>query len=125
MGSRDGNRAPPPRARASVRAMSQQPGAGSREVRARASELVLALRTRSPSSEEVFAAFAELDALPPDVVREVLADWVGPAPDLDRLDDETRRAIGLRPRPLRLRTTSIVKDADVLDLGSAAEAQIV
>jgi hypothetical protein len=76
------------------------------------------------SSEEVFAAFEELDALPPEVVREALAPSTGPAPDLDRLDDATRSALGLPPRPLRLSTVSSVKDADIFDLGAVAEEQL-
>ncbi|MBX3208744.1 MAG: hypothetical protein KF764_27175 [Labilithrix sp.] len=76
------------------------------------------------SSEEVFEAFEELDALPPDVVRDALAASTGPAPDLERLDEATRRAHGLPPRALRLRTISVVKDADIFDLGEVAEEQL-
>ncbi|MBX3260286.1 MAG: hypothetical protein KF782_11400, partial [Labilithrix sp.] len=76
------------------------------------------------SSEEVFEAFEELDALPPDVVRDALAPSTGPAPDPERLDDATRRAHGLPARALRLRTAAIVKDADIFDLGDVAEEQV-
>jgi hypothetical protein len=92
------------------------------EDRTRARSLVSSLGDLS--SEDVFAAFAELDALPPDVVREALAVSTGPAPNLDRLDDATRRAHGLPPRPQRLSTVSVVKDADVFDLGAVAEEQL-
>ena len=64
----------------------------------------------SPSgSEEVFAAFEELDALPVEIVRSELGAWLGPAP---------------RPDDLQLRTLAVVKDADVLDLGPVAEEQL-
>ncbi len=76
------------------------------------------------SSEEVFAAFAELDALPPDVVRAALAAATGPAPDPERLDDATRRAHGFPPRSLELSTLSIVRDADLFDVGEVAEQQV-
>ena len=76
------------------------------------------------SSEEVFAAFEELDALPRDAVRAALAASTGPVPDPERLDDALRRAHGFPPRALRLRTTAIVKDADIFDLGSVAEEQV-
>ena len=76
------------------------------------------------SSEEVFAAFAELDALPPEVVRKAMDPWVGPAPDPERLDDATRRAHGLPPRRLVLKTHAIARDADLFDLGPVAEAQL-
>lgn len=56
-------------------------------------------------------AFFELDALPPEEVRDALARWVGPLPDPP-------------VRPLRLRTISVAKDADVLDLGPIAEEQL-
>jgi hypothetical protein len=92
--------------------------------RARAQAIVAQLSAGSPSSDEIFTAFAELDALPADVVREALEPWVGKAPDIDRLDDVLRRVHRLPPRPLRLRTTSAVKDADVLDLGPVADQQL-
>jgi hypothetical protein len=76
------------------------------------------------SSEEVFAAFEALDALPPAVVRAALAVATGPAPDPELLDDATRRAHGFPPRPLRLRTLAVVKDADIFDLGSVAGEQL-
>jgi hypothetical protein len=76
------------------------------------------------SGEEVFAAFEELDQLPTDVVKKALASETGPAPELDRLDDAIRRAHGLPPRPLRLRTITRVRDADIFDVGDAAEEQL-
>lgn len=76
------------------------------------------------SSEEVFAAFEDLDALPTDVVRAALAPKVGPAPDPELLDDATRRAHGFPLRPLRLRTVAAVKDADIFDFGDVAEEQL-
>jgi hypothetical protein len=90
----------------------------------RARAIVASLSAGEPSSEEVFAAFAELDALPPDTVRDALGSWVGPPPDPAELDDATRRAHGLPSRPLRLRTLEVVRDADVLDLGPVAEEQL-
>lgn len=76
------------------------------------------------SSEEVFAAFEELDQLPSDVVRAALEGSTGPAPDPEQLDDATRRAHGFPARPLRLRTVAVTKDADIFDLGPVAEAQL-
>ena len=76
------------------------------------------------SSEEVFAAFEELDALPRDVVRAVLAVSTGPIPDPELLDDAIRRAHGFPPRALRLQTIAIVKDADIFDIGPVAEEQV-
>jgi hypothetical protein len=94
------------------------------DMRARAKEIIAALRRNEAGSDEVFIAFEELDALPVEVVREALAAWAGPAPDLDDLDDATRKAHGFPPRPLRLRTLAVVTDADVLDLGPVAEEQL-
>ena len=76
------------------------------------------------SSEEVFAAFEELDALPRDVVRAVLAVSTGPVPDPELLDDAIRRAHGFPPRALRLQTIAIVKDADIFDIGPIGEEQV-
>jgi hypothetical protein len=90
----------------------------------RAREIVASLRASEPSSAEVFDAFWELDKLPVDEVREAMAEWVGPLPERDRLDAATRRAHGLPMRRLRLRTLSIARDADVLDLGPIAEEQL-
>lgn len=92
-------------------------------MRGRAREIVAALSTGEPSSDEVFTAFAELDALPPAIVREVLGGWVGSAPVPEGLDDALR-AHGLPPTPLRLRRVAAVKDADILDLGEIAEEQL-
>lgn len=89
-----------------------------------AEAIVAKLGAGLASSEEVFAAFAELDALPPEVVRQAMGPWVGPAPDLERLDDATRRAHGLPPRRLVLRTLATAQDADLFDLGETAEAQL-
>ena len=91
---------------------------------ARARAIVASLRAHEPSSEEVFDAFWELDALPVIDVREAFTSWLGPLPDLDRLDPATRLAHGFPPPPLRLRTISVVRDADLLDLGPIAEAQL-
>src|SRR5688572_9580918 len=90
----------------------------------RARSLIASLREGMESSDAVFDAFHELDALPLDVVREELAPWVGAQPDLDRLDQETRQAHRFPPRSLRLRTLTLVRDADFLDLGPIAEAQL-
>lgn len=91
---------------------------------ARAKEGVARLRAAPETADEVFAAFAELDALPADVVREALEAWLGPAPDVDRLDDAMRRALRLPARKPRLVTLSVAHDADVLDLGALAEEQL-
>jgi hypothetical protein len=88
----------------------------------RAAAIVESLPTLS--GEQVFEAFEKLDDLPPAVVKEALTPSTGPAPDLDRLDDMTRRAHGFPPRPLRLRTVAIVRDADIFDLGPVAEEQL-
>jgi hypothetical protein len=72
----------------------------------------------------VFEAFWKLDGLPIDEVRDALAPWVGPDPDRHRLDAATCLARGIPARPLRLRTLSATKDADVLDLGPVAEEQL-
>lgn len=89
-----------------------------------ADAIVARLRSEPETSDEVFTAFAELDALPEDVVRDALEPWLGSAPDVERLDDATRAAHGFPPRKLRLRTLALVKDADVLFLGSVAEEQL-
>jgi hypothetical protein len=89
-----------------------------------AASIVAPLREDEVTSEQVFAAFAELDELSPDAVRAELSDWLGPSSDPEALDDATRRAHGMAPRPLHLRTLAVVKDADVLDLGSIAEEQL-
>lgn len=91
---------------------------------ARARAIVARLSEGNASSDEVFAAFEELDQLPPDVVRGALEPWTGPAPDLERLDDQVRRAHRLPLRTPRLTTLESVRDADVLDLGDLAEAQL-
>jgi histone H1/5 len=74
----------------------------------------------SLSSEEVFAAFEELDGLPPEAVRLALGVSGLPA----RFDEAIRRAHGFPEPPLVLRTISAVKDADIFDLGSPAEEQV-
>jgi hypothetical protein len=89
-----------------------------------ADAIVSRLRAGPETSDEVFIAFAELDALPEEVVRDALEPWLGSAPDAELLDDVTRAAHGFPPRKLRLRTLAIVKDADVLFLGSVAEDQL-
>jgi hypothetical protein len=91
-------------------------------VKNRALELVASLR--AGESTDVFDAFWQLDELPVDDVRDAISAWTGPLPDLDRLDAATRLAHGLPIRPLRLRTLSVAKDADVLDLGAIAEQQL-
>lgn len=91
---------------------------------AQASAIVADLAKGFHSSEEVFAAFESLDALDPDIVRAALLQWTGVSSDPDSLDDATRRAHGLPPRRLRLRTTRIVRDADLLDLGPVVEEQV-
>jgi hypothetical protein len=84
---------------------------GSEAEATRAKAIVHSLEAGNLKSEGVFEAFAELDRLPADVVREALGAWIGPehaAP----------------PKALRLRTVSVAKDADVLDLGTVAEEQL-
>lgn len=77
----------------------------------RARELVDSLEQGGDDPQLVFEAFAELDFLPPEVVRAAMGDWLG--------------AEHAAPRPvLRLATLSSVRDADVLDEGPVAEAQL-
>jgi len=90
----------------------------------RARAIIASFETVEASSDPVFTAFAELDALPEEVVREALASWAGPLPDPARLDDATRRAHGMPPRPLELCTLRVSRDADILDLGPVAEEQL-
>lgn len=90
----------------------------------RAKAIVASLQEGDPSSAEVFDAFWQLDELPVDVVRDAVASWMGPLPDLDRLDVATRLALELPLRPLRLKTLSVDRDADILDLGPVAEEQL-
>lgn len=90
----------------------------------RAAELVTFLRGGEASSSEVHDAFWELDRLPSGVVLDALAPWTGPAPSLDPLDDERRRALGLPQRPLALTVLEVAADADVLMLGDVAEEQL-
>jgi hypothetical protein len=91
---------------------------------ARARAIVARLSEGTASSDEVFAAFEELDRLPPDVVRGALEPWTGPAPDLERLDDQVRRAHRLPLRTPRLTVLESMRDADVLDAGDIAEQQL-
>ena len=90
----------------------------------RASKLVASLGHGLASADEVFATFEELDGLPTEVVRDALVALTGEAPSLDRLDNATRIALGMPPKPMVLRPIAIVRDADVLDLGRLAEAQL-
>jgi hypothetical protein len=89
-----------------------------------ADAIVSRLRAGPETSDEVFTAFAELDELPEEVVRAALEPWLGSGPDIEHLDDATRAAHGFPPRKLRLRTLAVVKDADVLFLGTVAEEQL-
>lgn len=91
---------------------------------ARAKAIVARLSEGNASSDEVFAAFEELDRLPPDVVRGAFEPWTGPAPDLERLDDQVRRAHRLPLRTPRLAVLESLRDADVLDAGDVAEQQL-
>ncbi|MBS2017919.1 MAG: hypothetical protein JST00_33900 [Deltaproteobacteria bacterium] len=86
---------------------------------------VIAALGHDASSERVFEAFEMLDGLSPELVRTELAEWLGPAADPEALDDATRAAHGMPPRPLRLRAAAVTKDADVLDLGAIAEEQLL
>jgi hypothetical protein len=90
----------------------------------RAKAIVASLQTGEPTSAEIFDAFWRLDELSVAVVRDAVASWMGPLPDLDRLDVATRLALKLPLRPLRLQTLSVDKDADILDLGPVAEDQL-
>lgn len=76
----------------------------------RAEEIVARLRAGPETSDEVFIAFEELDALPEEVVRAALEPWLGPLPVV--------------PKRARLVTLAVTRDADVLDLGPIAEAQL-
>lgn len=90
----------------------------------RAQAIVDSLREGDPSSEEMYEAFWDLDALPVEYVREALASWVGPLPDPSRLDHATRLRHGMPLPPLRLHTRSVERDADILDAGPVAEEQL-
>lgn len=91
---------------------------------ARAADIVAALSGGTLSSEEVFAAFEELDALPPEGVRAALLAWTGPGPDPERLDAPTRAAHGFAPPRLVLEARETTRDADVLFLGEVVEEQL-
>jgi hypothetical protein len=95
-----------------------------REETARAAAIVARLQAGFDTSEEVFAAFAELDALPSEIAREALEQAVGPMPDPAQLDPEIRRRHGMPPPPLTLVPLRTTRDADVLDLGPIAEEQL-
>lgn len=90
----------------------------------RAKEIIASLQMGEPGSAEVFDAFWKLDELSVEVVRDAVASWMGPLSSLDQLDPATRLALKLPPRALRLRTLSVVRDADILDLGPVAEDQL-
>ena len=79
---------------------------------------------KSSPGAEVFEAFEELDALPAEVVREVLASVTGPAPDPSTLDAATRKAHGFPAPPLVLLCTSAVKPARVEDLKPGQQDQL-
>jgi hypothetical protein len=95
-----------------------------REETARAAAIVAQLQAGFDTSEQVFAAFAELDALPSEVAREALEKAVGPVPDPMQLDPEIRRRHGMPPPPLMLVPLRTTRDADVLDLGPVAHEQL-
>ena len=90
----------------------------------RAAKLVASLGQGLESADDVFAAFEQLDALPAEVVRDALVALTGESATLDDLDDATRVALGMPPKPVVLRPIAIVRDADVLDLGRLVEAQV-
>jgi hypothetical protein len=84
-----------------------------REDTAKASAIVAELRAGFETSEQVFAAFAELDALPPDVARAALEKAMG-----------IRQAPDAEPAPMILVPVRTTHDADVLDLGDTAQGQL-
>jgi hypothetical protein len=69
----------------------------------RAKAILASLEAGDPTSAAVYDAFWELDAMPA---------------------EEVRAALGVVLPEFRLRTVSIAKDADVLDLGPVAEEQL-
>jgi hypothetical protein len=69
----------------------------------RATSILASLQAGDPTSAAVYDAFWELDAMPA---------------------EEVRAALGVALPEYRLRTVSIAKDADVLDLGPVAEEQL-
>jgi hypothetical protein len=89
----------------------------------RAASIVEALG-KSAGGEDVFAAFEQLDALPPEVVRSALTPWTGPAPDPQRLDARTRTAHGFPLAPLEVRTVRIVTPRRLGDLDRVAQEQV-
>jgi hypothetical protein len=95
-----------------------------REETAKAAAIVAQLQAGFDTSEQVFAAFAELDALPSEVAREALEKAVGPVPDPMQLDPEIRRRHGMPPPPLMLVPLRTTRDADVLDIGPVAQEQL-
>src|SRR5688500_4822406 len=78
--------------------------------RTRADEIVARLRAEPETSDEVFIAFEELDALPVNEVRAALEPWLGPMP--------------IVPERPRLVTLAVTRDADVLDLDPIVAAQL-
>lgn len=98
-------------------------GAPSTEEAQRAAAIVAALG-KNAGSEDVFAAFEELDALPAEVVASVLTPWTGPAPDPQQLDAATRRAHGFPPLPLEVHTIRILKPKRADELGRVGQEQV-
>jgi hypothetical protein len=94
------------------------------EETARAAAIVARLQAGFDTSEQVFAAFAELDALPLEIARDALEKAVGPMPDPAQLDPEIRRRHGMPSPPLTLVPLRTTRDADVLDLGPIAQEQL-
>jgi len=77
-----------------------------------AREIVNGLRGPQPvASEQVFASFAQLDALPGDAVIAALEPWTGPAPDAESLSNSLRARIGLPPRRVMLGAVAVERIA--------------
>ncbi len=74
----------------------------------RAAQLVVALQGAAAAGDP-FETFAELDALPADVVRAVLSSWTGAPPDPEALDEATRRAHGFPPPPMHVKVQRAMK----------------
>lgn len=94
-----------------------------REEALRAAKIVETLG-EGPKSAEVFEAFEELDALSPDVVKDALASWTGPAPDPERLDAPTRKAHGFPPPRLVLRLVRLERPTSVAKMPPLEQEQL-
>ncbi len=92
-----------------------------RDAPARARTLV---RELARPDIDVFELFAQLDALPPDVVRAALAPVTGPSRPPEELDEDVRRAHGFPAPALHLACTHVVKPTVGARLAATTAEQI-